>query len=267
MKYIKNYELFEGVIKPYNFDKVISELNSIDTITKEDIERIMSPLDVEFVNLDYFKSKLQTEKEIKLVPERPLLEGIRFAAFNYYTNKMYMCVIWNIFLKDLNSGARWQLIPLIKEILKHESIHKQQDERRKDKITIRHLEDSPQGSSNMIGAEKKELSRKYFSSTDEVMAYAQSFIDQCRERRMSDEDILKQMSRKSRPISWIEDIYKNLPSGYDSVPDEEPVKSIESGKMLKKTSRYNPKRRNDISRENALKRFKKYVYQYLQEDK
>ena len=241
MKHIKSFKLFEGIIKPYDFDKPLDELKSLTEITREDLERILDPLDVEFVDLDYFKSKVQTQKELELIPEDPMLGGLRFAAFNYYTNKMYMCVYkWDMLLRDLNDkNGRERFFALIREILRHESIHKQQDEKRRKNIQIRTLEFSP------------VVPEKYFASSDEIMAYAQSFIDQCKQRGMSYDQILDQIKSKNKPVSWIENIYNNLP-----------VKDLK----IKKTGRTNPNRESRIEREKALSKFKKYVYMYIKGD-
>jgi len=219
MKYIKSFKVFEAVIKPYDFDPAIDELKSLPEITKEDLERILVPMNVEFVDVDYFKSKLQTKKEIELVPENmpPMLGGIRFAAHNVYTDKMYVCVLWNEFLNAVNDkDGKEQLFAFLREVLRHESIHQQQANKRPN-ITVRNLENSP------------NVPDKYFGSTDETMAYAQSFVDQCHQRGMSNEDIIEHLRGAKQPVSWIENIYKRM------TPD-------------------------------VLKRFKKYVYQYVTDE-
>ena len=216
MKHLKPFKLFEAVIEPYDFDPAFDELKSLPVITIEDLERILAPMDVEFVDVEYFKSKLQTQKEIELVPENmpPMLGGIRFAAHNVYTDKMYVCVIWPQFLRDINDQrGREQLFAFLREVLRHESVHKQQAERRPE-VTIRNLENSP------------KVPAKYFGSTDEIMAYALSFVDQCRQRGMSDEDIIDHLRGGKPKVSWIENIYSKL----------------------------DPK---------VLKRFKKYAYEYV----
>jgi len=129
MKHLKPFKLFEAVIEPYDFDPAFDELKSLPVITIEDLERVLAPMDVEFVDVEYFKSKLQTKKEIELVPENmpPMLGGIRFAAHNVYTDKMYVCVIWPQFLRDINDQrGRGQLFAFLREVLRHESVHKQQ---------------------------------------------------------------------------------------------------------------------------------------------
>jgi hypothetical protein len=222
MKHLKGFKIFEAVIKAYDFTEAFEELKSIKNITLEDLERIFKPLDVEFVDVDYFKSKLQTKKEIELVPvNMPHIKpGLRFAAHNIYTNKMYVCIEADSFLKTLNSPSvytsRTEILDLLEEILRHESIHKQQGEKRPN-VTLRNLENSP--------LKPKE----YFSSTDEIMAYADSFITQCRKRGMSNEKI-KDILVSGKTVSWIQGVYSKF-----TTPQSQ-------------------------------KRFKKYVYQYLEDE-
>ena len=217
MRHIRSYKVFEAVIKPYDFTEAIEELKSIKNITLEDLDRIFNPLDVEFVDINYFKSKLQTQKEIELVPVNMphIRPGLRFAAHNIYTNKMYVCIESDKFLETLNSPLRTEILDLLDEILRHESIHKQQGEKRPG-VTIRNLENSPM------------KPKEYFGSTDEIMAYADSFITQCRKRRLSNEEI-KNILVSGKKVSWIQDVYSRLTSL------------------------------------QSQKRFKKYVYQYLED--
>jgi len=218
MKHLKRFKIFEAVIKAYDFTEAFDELNSIKDITSEDLVRIFNPLDVEFVDVDYFKSKLQTQKEIELVPvNMPHLKpGLRFAAHNIYTNKMYVCIEADTFLKTLNSPLRTEILDLLEEILRHESIHKQQGEKRPG-VTIRNLENSPM------------KPKEYFGSTDEIMAYADSFITQCRKRGMSNEEI-KDILVSGKKVSWIQNVYSKFTT---------------------------PQSQN---------RFRKYVYQYLEDE-
>jgi len=132
MKHLKGFKIFEAVIKAVDFSESIEELKSIKDITLEDLDRIFNHLDVEFVDIDYFKSKLQTQKEIELVPVNMphIRPGLRFAAHNIYTNKMYVCIEADKFLETLNSPLRTEILDLLDEILRHESIHKQQGEKR-----------------------------------------------------------------------------------------------------------------------------------------
>lgn len=210
----------EAVIKPYDFDQVLDEVKKRTDFTIETLNELFSDLGVKFVDVEYFKSKLQTKKEIELVPvDMPeMMGGIRFAAHNIHTNMMYVCVNENNFLKHINEETKLlptlnkeKVIDFLREILRHESIHKQQGEKRD--VVIRNLENSPM------------KPKEYFGSTDEIMAYAQSFIDQCKQRRMTDEQIID-VIRGGRKVSWVQNVYSQM----------------------------DPKVKN---------RFDKYVYQYL----
>lgn len=216
MKYIKTFN--EAVIKPYDFIGPLKELSSMENITMGDLERLFSPMDVEFVDVDYFKSQLQTDKEKELVPVNmpPLMGGIRWGAHNIYTNKMYICVEPNEFIRSINGNIKVKLLDFLEEVLRHESIHKQQGEKRPN-IKIKNLERSPMDP------------KKYFGSTDEIMAYADSFIVQCRKKSMSDDAILDAISG-GNTVSWIQNIYSKM------VPEEK-------------------------------SRFNKYVYQYIKGEK
>ena len=212
MKYLKKFN--EAVIPAYNFTEALDKLSSMENITLDDLKEIFDDMNVEFVNVEYFKSQLQTEKEIELVPVNmpPLMGGVRWGAHNVYTNKMYICIDENMFLKSINGEIKPQLLDFLEEVLRHESIHKQQAQRRPD-ITVRNLERSPKDP------------KKYFGSTDEIMAYADSFIVQCRKRNLNDDDIIDAL-RGGKKVSWIQNVYSSM----------------------------------DLE---AQKRFKKYVYQYI----
>lgn len=213
MKYLKRFN--EAVIPAYDFTEALDKLRSMENITLDNLKEIFDDMNVEFVNVEYFKSQLQTEKEIELVPVNmpPLMGGVRWGAHNVYTNKMYICIDENVFLKSINGEIKPKLLDFLEEVLRHESVHKQQAQRRPD-VTIRNLERSPKDP------------KKYFSSTDEVMAYADSFIVQCRKKGLSDDNIIDVL-RGGEKVSWIQNIYSSM----------------------------------DLE---TQKRFKKYVYQYIQ---
>lgn len=215
MKYLKRFN--EAVIRPYDFDQALDVLKKENNHTVESINKLFEEYGVKFVDVDYFKSKLQTKKEIELVPvnmpEMP--GGIRFAAHNIHNNMMYVCINEAKFISVINSKYKREVLDLLREILRHESIHKQQGEKRD--VVIRNLENSPM------------KPKEYFGSTDETMAYAQSFIDQCQQRGMTDQKILDAL-KSGRKVSWVQDVYSKL------VDDD------------------------------AKRRFNKYVYQYLQKD-
>lgn len=195
MRYLKTFK--EAVIAPYDFDEALSKLKEKETLSIEDMQSELGHMGVEFVDVDEFVRNLETEKEKELVPidMPPLMGGIRWGAHNVYNNKMYICVKPNEFNAALNN-MRPQLFAFLREVLRHESIHRQQAERRPG-VTIRNLERSPVDP------------KKYFGSTDEIMAYADSFIVQCRNRGMSDDQILDAISKGSK-VSWIQNVYANV---------------------------------------------------------
>jgi hypothetical protein len=51
--------------------------------------------------------------------------------------------------------------------------------------------------------------KKYFSSTDEIMAYADSFITQCRKKGLSDDKILY-LLKTGKKSSWVQDVYSKM---------------------------------------------------------
>jgi hypothetical protein len=196
MRYLKRFN--EAVIKPHDFKDELDKVRSMKEVTLEDLKQIFYPVDVEFVNVDYFISKLQTKREIESVPVKmpPMLGGIRWGAHNVYTNKMYICIEEGTFLESINGPQKTKMLDFLEEILRHESVHKQQAEKRPG-VTIRNLERSPMDP------------KKYFGSTDEIMAYADSFIVECRKRGMSDDDIINAL-RGGQKVSWIQNVYASM---------------------------------------------------------
>lgn len=215
MKYLKRFN--EAIIRPYDFDQALEVLRKENNHTVESINQLFEPYGVKFVDVEYLKSKLQTKKEIELVPVNmpEMMSGIRFGAHNIHNNMMYICINENGFIRAINSNNKRDMLDLLREILRHESIHKQQGEKRD--IVIKNLENSPM------------KPKEYFGSTDEIMAYAQSFIDQCHQRGMSDEQIIDAI-RTGKKVSWVQDVYSRLVDEKDK------------------------------------KRLTKYIYQYLQKD-
>lgn len=212
---LKSFTQFigESVIQPHDFDQALMDLAKIDVLKIEDMNRELGRFGVSFVGVEEFIENLETEKERSLVPidMAPLFGGVRWAAHNVYNDKIYVCVDPVEFESALDQ-KRGRVFSFLREILRHESIHREQAARR-EHIKIRNLERSP--------AEPK----RYFSSTDEIMAYADSFIVQAREKGMSDDEILSALAKGQR-VSWIQDVYSRL----------DPA---------------------------AVNRFRKYVYEYL----
>ena len=117
MKYLKRFN--EAVIPAYDFTEALDKLRSMENITLDNLKEIFDDMNVEFVNVEYFKSQLQTEKEIELVPVNmpPLMGGVRWGAHNVYTNKMYICIDENEFIKSINSPLKDKLLDFLEEVL------------------------------------------------------------------------------------------------------------------------------------------------------
>lgn len=222
MIHIKRFN--EAVIDPSDFSEVLNKLRSVDNIDLIELNTMFSHLNVEFVNIDDFISTLRTQKEIDLVPSHlDLGMGVRFAAPNQHTGKVYICIHEDKFIDSLNGPNRLNLITFLDEILRHESIHLGQFSRRPN-FKQNFLEKSPKSA------------EEYFSTPEEIMAYADSFIFKCRNAGMTDDEILDAITT-GKKTNWIHDrTYGDVQKHYPE------LKNLD------------PKVRN---------RFKTYVYQYL----
>lgn len=200
MKFIKKFN--EGVIAPHNFDKELEEMKLLkrEDITVKNINDIFNNSEVQFISVDYFIKNLKTDKEIERVPVNMpnLMGGVRWGAHNIHTNKMYICVDENRFIEYLKSSiSKKDFYKFLDEVLRHESIHYQQAERRPN-VKIRNLENSP--------ADDRD---KYFGSSDEMMAYADSYIVGRRNNGLSNEQILDEL-RNKKSVRGLRDLYKSM---------------------------------------------------------
>lgn len=218
MKKILNFYKFnEAVIRPtFKVDvKSIIEPNKKYTIDElEGLFNDEGSLNTKFMLIDEFKSYLKTDKEIKGVPERPITPNLRFGVYLAEIDAIVVCLT-----KRIVSLSR-QEISLIDEILRHESVHREQSERSKGSALAYSLERGPNDP------------KAYFSHYTELMAYARSYVDQCKENGQSKDDILKNLrGNMSKSRSWIPNALKG----------------------------------SEVE-EKDIHRFKKYVYQYLEDD-
>lgn len=211
--------LNESIIRPYNFDSAFDELiskegniNSLD-----DVNDIFKDLDVYVSDIEEFESSDWSDEERTIIPrDVEMIGGVRFGVYNYKTNKMNLVVIPSKFIAFLNRPYNKDtFFDFINEILRHESIHKQQVQR-------------------MTGGEKKlkdspSNPKDYFSNKNEIMAYAQSFVDQMKKQGRTNNQILNMMRNDKVVGSWTYDNYKRVVD------------------------------------EDTLKRFQKYAYLYLQD--
>ena len=114
MKYLKRFN--EAIIRPYDFDQALEVLRKENNHTVESINQLFEPYGVKFVDVEYFKSKLQTKKEIELVPVNmpEMMSGIRFGAHNIHNNMMYICINENGFIRAINSNNKRDMLNLLK---------------------------------------------------------------------------------------------------------------------------------------------------------
>lgn len=218
MRKLLSFEKFnEGVIRPtFTVDvKSIIEPNKAYNI--EELDKLFNKegsLNTRFMLIDEFKSHLTTKKELDGVPDRPITPNLRFGVYLATIDAIVVCVTKNI----VNFNK--QEIDLVEEILRHESVHREQSEKSKGTALAYSLERGPKDP------------KAYFSHYTELMAYARSYVDQCKANGQSKDDILKSLRAGlfgSR--SWIPDAFTRSKVG-----------------------------------EDEMKRFKKYVYQYLEDD-
>jgi len=168
---ITQFKLFEAVIKPLDLDTPMEKLKEKagDLESIEEINDIFKEVDVKFVEYKEFHDSLRTQREKDAAPNSSvqMLPGVKFAAFNPATKQMNVVVEPRDILRFLNGPGTnkfEKFYDIIRIILRHESIHKQQVSRMgKDVYSL----------SNNPSNDKEE----YLKDRQEMMAYAQSLID------------------------------------------------------------------------------------------
>lgn len=221
MKNIINFKSFnEGIIKP-TFKIDINDTIKIgipySIIELDKLFNSKGSLSTRFMLIDEFKSHLKTEDEINGVPTKPITPNLRFGVYLEDIDSLVVCVT-----REILSFSKME-IDLINEILRHESIHREQSHRSSGSALAYSLDRSPVNNP-----------KSYFSHHTELMAYARSYVDQCKVKGESENDIMNNLRSgftKSRN-SWIPNVLLNV--GID---------------------------------DKNFKRFKKYVYQYIMSDK
>lgn len=185
MKNIKSFLKFtESAIMPTYSANTKSLINNSKQYTISELNDIFNTDEsdgVRFMLRDEFIDSLKTKEEKDGVPNRSMTPNMYFGVFLADKDLLVICLKKNKVIFD-NSE-----ISLIDEILRHESIHREQSKRSNGKAYIL-------GDPN----NKKE----YLSHYSELMAFARSYVDQCKSKDMSKDDILNAM-RKGRHSSWI----------------------------------------------------------------
>lgn len=191
----------EAIIKPYDFTSYIEKLKveegNIDGF--EDINNIFEGSNIHFSDFDEYYGTLTREEEKIVAPKGlMLMGGVKFALYNTNIDKINVVVEPSLFFDYINSDsdkkAFYQFLELV---LRHESIHLQQVSR--------------MGKENyVLDASPTVNSKKYWQNPHEVMAYAQSLVDDLRNQDLSNNEIKDLLRNQKNIKSWIYNVYKKV---------------------------------------------------------
>ncbi len=191
----------EATIKPFNFDEYLDELKmeegNIESI--QDINNIFEGSSIYFSDFDEYYSNLKKEEEKAVAPkELMLMGGVKFALYNTNLDKINVVVEPDMFLKYINSDVDKKVFyKFLRLVLRHESIHLQQVSR--------------MGKENyVLDASPTVNTKKYWQSPHEIMAYAQSLVDDLRDKDLSDNEIKDMLRNQSKIQSWIYNVHKKV---------------------------------------------------------
>jgi hypothetical protein len=199
MKHLNYFKYFEAVIEPFDFDGFLSQLKSGTYNSIAELNEMAKEYTVQFSNFDDFHDSLGTDVEKEMAPkELMLMGGVKFALFNKYKEVMMIVVEEEMFLEFLKGDGVDRLTTFLREVLRHESIHLQQVDRMKDK------------SGYKLDASPTHNSKKYWTDKKELMAYAQSMIDQLTAQGMDKDEIESKIKNPRDIKSWIWNVYKQV---------------------------------------------------------
>ena len=191
----------EATIKPFNFDEYLDKLKmeegNIESL--QDINNIFEGSSIYFSDFDEYFSNLKREEEKAVAPkELMLMGGVKFALYNTNLDKINVVVEPDMFLKYINSDMdKRGFYKFLRLVLRHESIHLQQVSR--------------MGKENYIlDASPTVNTKKYWQSPHEIMAYAQSLVDDLRDKDLSDNEIKDMLRNQSKIQSWIYNVHKKV---------------------------------------------------------
>ena len=191
----------EAIIQPFNFDEYLEKLKmeegNIETI--DDINRIFEGSSIHFSNFDEYYGNLTREEEKAVAPkELMLMGGVKFALYNTNIDKINVVVEPNLFLDYINSDVnKTGFYKFLRLVLRHESVHLQQV--------------SKMGKENyVLDASPTVNTKKYWQSPHEIMAYAQSLVDDLRDKDLNDDEIKDMLRNQSKIQSWIYNVHKKV---------------------------------------------------------
>jgi hypothetical protein len=191
----------EAIIQPFNFDEYLEKLKmeegNIETI--DDINRIFEGSSIHFSDFDEYYGNLTREEEKAVAPkELMLMGGVKFALYNTNIDKINVVVEPNLFLDYINSDVnKTGFYKFLRLVLRHESVHLQQV--------------SKMGKENyVLDASPTVNTKKYWQSPHEIMAYAQSLVDDLRDKDLNDDEIKDMLRNQSKIQSWIYNVHKKV---------------------------------------------------------
>ena len=186
----------EAVINPIDTRYIISILKSLEHIDSlNDINKVLKEYNIHFSFYDEFFDSLESQEEKDVAPPKMMFtpSPIKFALFNKYINKINFVVQDNFVERFNNNILGRDFYIELSEMIKHESIHRQQV----GKMGIKnyHLTDSPVNP------------KQYFSNKNEIMAYANSFVIEMTKRK-SKEEVISLLRNEKFINNWIFQAYK-----------------------------------------------------------
>ncbi len=190
-----------AIIKPYDFSYYIDKLKKLEKniSTLDDINDIFKGSGIYFSDFDTYFKTLTNEKEKIVAPkELMLMGGVKFALYNTNIDKINVVVEPSLFFDFLSSkGNKQHFYEFLTLVLRHESIHSQQVSKMgKDKY--------------VLDASPTINSKKYWTSPYEIMAYAQSLVDDLHNQGLSNEEIETFLREPENIESWIYDLHKKV---------------------------------------------------------
>lgn len=190
-----------AVIKPYDFSYYIDKLKKSEKniSSLNDINDIFKGSNIYFSDFETYFKTLTNEKEKIVAPkDLMLMGGVKFALYNTNIDKINVVVEPSLFFDFLSSkGNKQQFYEFLNLVLRHESIHLQQVSKMgKDKY--------------VLDASPTVNAKKYWTSPYEIMAYAQSLVDDLHNQGLSNEEIETFLREPENIESWIYDLHKKV---------------------------------------------------------
>lgn len=190
-----------AIINPFDFNKYILKLKEEqgNISNLNDVNEIFEGSQIHFSDFDEYYDSLTNEKEKLVAPKNlMLMGGIKFALYNTNIDKINVVVVPRMFLDYINSNEnKKDFYNFLKLILRHESIHLQQvNKMGKDRY--------------VLDASPTDNPKKYWASQTEIMAYAQSLIDDLHNNGYDNSEIENFLRKEKNIKSWIHNVYKQV---------------------------------------------------------